>query len=48
MEPPPGYPWRDDFLLVRPDQHIAWRASDPDSIDLDVATGVSTMTAGRH
>jgi hypothetical protein len=48
VEPPPGYPWRDDFLLVRPDQHIAWRASDPDTIDLDIATGASTMTAGRH
>jgi 2-polyprenyl-6-methoxyphenol hydroxylase-like FAD-dependent oxidoreductase len=47
VEPPPGYPWRDDFLLVRPDQHVAWRASDPGGIDLDVATGLSTMTAGR-
>jgi 2-polyprenyl-6-methoxyphenol hydroxylase-like FAD-dependent oxidoreductase len=47
VEPPPGYPWREDFLLVRPDQHIAWRASDPDSIDLDLATGLSAMTAGR-
>jgi 2-polyprenyl-6-methoxyphenol hydroxylase-like FAD-dependent oxidoreductase len=45
-EPPPGYPWRDDFLLVRPDQHIAWRASEPDSIDLDAATGRSQMKAG--
>jgi hypothetical protein len=46
-EPPPDYPWRDDFLLVRPDQHIAWRASDPDGIDLDVVTGSATATAGR-
>jgi 2-polyprenyl-6-methoxyphenol hydroxylase-like FAD-dependent oxidoreductase len=45
-EPPPDYPWRDDFLLVRPDQHIAWRASDPDSIDLDLAAGLATATAG--
>jgi 2-polyprenyl-6-methoxyphenol hydroxylase-like FAD-dependent oxidoreductase len=45
-EPPPGYPWRDEFLLVRPDQHIAWRASDPDSIDLDAAAGRSQMNAG--
>ena len=44
--PPPGYPWRDEFLLVRPDQHIAWRASDPDGIDLDAATGRSQMNAG--
>jgi 2-polyprenyl-6-methoxyphenol hydroxylase-like FAD-dependent oxidoreductase len=47
VEPPAGYPWRDDFLLVRPDQHIAWRASDPDSIDLDVAAGLAAMKAGR-
>jgi 2-polyprenyl-6-methoxyphenol hydroxylase-like FAD-dependent oxidoreductase len=37
--PPPGYPWREEFLLVRPDQHIAWRAGDPDRIDLDAAAG---------
>jgi len=28
-EPPPSYSWRTEFLLVRPDQHIAWRAADP-------------------
>ena len=39
VEPPPAYPWRDEFLLVRPDQHIAWRARDPADIDLDVASG---------
>ncbi|HEY3980596.1 MAG TPA: FAD-dependent monooxygenase [Streptosporangiaceae bacterium] len=38
-EPPPGYPWRTEFLLVRPDQHIAWRSDDPAGIDLDVVTG---------
>jgi 2-polyprenyl-6-methoxyphenol hydroxylase-like FAD-dependent oxidoreductase len=38
-EPPPDYPWRDEFLLIRPDQHITWRAADPASIDLDVVTG---------
>jgi 2-polyprenyl-6-methoxyphenol hydroxylase-like FAD-dependent oxidoreductase len=47
LEPPPGYPWRDDFFLVRPDQHIAWRASDPDAIDLDLATGLVATAAGR-
>jgi hypothetical protein len=47
VEPPPGYPWRDDLLLARPDQRIAWRASNPDSVDLDVATGLATITAGR-
>jgi 2-polyprenyl-6-methoxyphenol hydroxylase-like FAD-dependent oxidoreductase len=40
-EPPEDYPWRHEFLLVRPDQHIAWRAADPADIDLDVATGRS-------
>jgi 2-polyprenyl-6-methoxyphenol hydroxylase-like FAD-dependent oxidoreductase len=43
---PPGYPWRDEFLLVRPDQHIAWRAGDPRDIDLDLVTGRS-MAAAR-
>jgi len=38
-QPPDGYPWRDEFLLVRPDQHIAWRAADPACIDLDLVTG---------
>ena len=45
--PPPGYRWRDEFLLVRPDQHIAWRAGDPDDIDLDVVTGRGSVSAGR-
>jgi 2-polyprenyl-6-methoxyphenol hydroxylase-like FAD-dependent oxidoreductase len=40
-EPPPGYPWAGEFLLVRPDQHIAWRTGDPASIDLDVVTGTA-------
>jgi 2-polyprenyl-6-methoxyphenol hydroxylase-like FAD-dependent oxidoreductase len=38
-EPPADYPWRDDYLLVRPDQHIAWRAADSATIDLDMVTG---------
>ncbi len=38
-EPPPCYPWREEFLLVRPDQHIAWRAADPADIDLGLVTG---------
>jgi 2-polyprenyl-6-methoxyphenol hydroxylase-like FAD-dependent oxidoreductase len=37
--PPPSYPWGDEFLLVRPDQHIAWRADDPAGIDLGMAAG---------
>lgn len=36
---PDDYPWRDEYLLVRPDQHVAWRAEDPAGIDLDVVTG---------
>jgi hypothetical protein len=36
---PPSYPWGDEFLLVRPDQHIAWRADDPAGIDLGMAAG---------
>jgi 2-polyprenyl-6-methoxyphenol hydroxylase-like FAD-dependent oxidoreductase len=39
LQTPPGYPWADEFLLVRPDQHIAWRAGDPAGIDLEVAVG---------
>jgi 2-polyprenyl-6-methoxyphenol hydroxylase-like FAD-dependent oxidoreductase len=44
--PPPGYPWRDEFLLVRPDQHIAWRASDPGEIDLDLVIGFPERERG--
>jgi len=40
-EPPASYPWRDEFLLVRPDQHIAWRAADPAGIDLETAAGLA-------
>jgi 2-polyprenyl-6-methoxyphenol hydroxylase-like FAD-dependent oxidoreductase len=36
---PPSYPWADEFLLVRPDQHIAWRAADPADIDIEAAIG---------
>jgi len=42
-EPPPGYPWRTEFLLVRPDQHIAWRSDDPAGIDLGVVTGAERI-----
>jgi len=38
-EAPASYPWHDAFLLVRPDQHIAWRAGDPAGIDLETAAG---------
>ncbi len=39
-ESPPDYPWRSEFLLVRPDQHIAWRAEDPVGIDIETAAGL--------
>jgi len=39
LRSPPGYPWGREFLLVRPDQHIAWRAGGAAQIDLDLVTG---------
>ncbi len=39
LRSPPDYPWGREFLLVRPDQHIAWRAGDAAGIDLDLVTG---------
>lgn len=39
LRSPPGYPWGREFLLVRPDQHIAWRAGEAAGIDLDLVTG---------
>jgi 2-polyprenyl-6-methoxyphenol hydroxylase-like FAD-dependent oxidoreductase len=39
VEPPTSYPWHGEFLLVRPDQHIAWRADDPAAIDIEAASG---------
>ncbi len=35
---PPGYPCP-DYLLVRPDQHIAWRAAEPAGLDIETAAG---------
>ncbi len=46
--PPPSYPWADEFLLVRPDQHIAWRAGDPlTSISRQPSAIASTCPAVR-
>jgi hypothetical protein len=28
---------RSEFLLVRPDQHIAWQAEDPAGLDIETA-----------
>jgi 2-polyprenyl-6-methoxyphenol hydroxylase-like FAD-dependent oxidoreductase len=47
-EPPRDYPWRAEFLLVRPDQHIAWRAADPARIDLEVVTGRGAAAGDRY
>lgn len=46
VEPPPSLHWADEFLLVRPDQHIAGRAADATDLDLDLATG-HRATAGH-
>jgi 2-polyprenyl-6-methoxyphenol hydroxylase-like FAD-dependent oxidoreductase len=51
-EPPEDYPWHGEFLLVRPDQHIAWRAADPAGIDIGMVTGrairSTTATGSLH
>ena len=47
-EPPPEYPWREEYLLVRPDQHVAWRCADPGQIDLDAVTGHAHARAGTR
>ena len=41
LQAPPSYPWGQEYLLVRPDQHIAWRAQDAAEIDLGVVTGAA-------
>jgi len=47
---PSSYPWHDDYLLVRPDQHIAWRDASPALADvaaaLSAATGSTPWAAG--
>jgi hypothetical protein len=45
---PRDYPWRGEFLLVRPDQHIAWRAGQVAEIDLDLVTGRPGRPARRR
>jgi hypothetical protein len=42
MQAPPSYPWHDDYLLVRPDQHIAWRGTSPAPADIDAALSAAT------
>jgi 2-polyprenyl-6-methoxyphenol hydroxylase-like FAD-dependent oxidoreductase len=43
-EAPPGEARSGEFLLVRPDQHIAWRAGDAVGIDLGLAAGHGSRT----
>jgi hypothetical protein len=45
-EAPAAYPWPGEFLLARPDQHIAWRAADPADLDLEAAAGLRPVRAG--
>ena len=47
VQAPASYPWGQQYLLIRPDQHVAWRAQDPAEIDLDVVTGAANDGAGR-
>jgi 2-polyprenyl-6-methoxyphenol hydroxylase-like FAD-dependent oxidoreductase len=42
---PPSYPWHEDYLLVRPDQHIAWRGARPAPADIDAALAAATGSA---
>ncbi len=39
VDAPADYPWASDFLLVRPDQHIAWKATSPADLGLEAAVG---------
>jgi len=48
VTPPQGYPWAEDFLLIRPDQHIAWRSRQPRDIDIRRALGRSTTAVAAR
>jgi 2-polyprenyl-6-methoxyphenol hydroxylase-like FAD-dependent oxidoreductase len=43
--PPPSYPWHEEHLLVRPDQHIAWRGTNPAPADIEAALAAATGSA---
>lgn len=47
VEFPEDYPWADAFLLVRPDQHIAWRSHDIRDIDLAAALALSSRPTSQ-
>jgi len=42
---PASYPWHEEHLLVRPDQHIAWRGSKPAPADIEAALAAATGSA---
>jgi 2-polyprenyl-6-methoxyphenol hydroxylase-like FAD-dependent oxidoreductase len=42
---PRDYPWAEQFLLIRPDQYIAWQSGDPATIDLSLAVGRAVTIA---
>jgi 2-polyprenyl-6-methoxyphenol hydroxylase-like FAD-dependent oxidoreductase len=43
LEVPDTYPWRDKWILVRPDQHVAWVASSVEEIDLLRVGGLAAL-----
>jgi 2-polyprenyl-6-methoxyphenol hydroxylase-like FAD-dependent oxidoreductase len=43
--PPASYPWHEEHLLVRPDQHIAWRGTNPAPADIEAALAAATGSA---
>jgi 2-polyprenyl-6-methoxyphenol hydroxylase-like FAD-dependent oxidoreductase len=48
LHAPASYPWADEFLLVRPDEHIAWRAGDPADLDIGAAVGHTVEVSRRR
>lgn len=45
---PDRYPWGGEFMLVRPDQHIAARAGSPRALDLRMAAGYPSDQASTR
>ncbi|OAP19928.1 2,4-dichlorophenol 6-monooxygenase [Amycolatopsis sp. M39] len=41
LEFPTATDWAEDYLLVRPDQHIAWRGHDLETVDLSRLCGIT-------
>lgn len=46
LELPDTYPWRDRWILVRPDQHVAWVSSSVEEIDLRRVSGLQALAVG--